>query len=123
MLRLIPWILFLLTSCTRNNPVVKVGDYTLMEKDAHYRSAVIKIYFPDDNRDLGLDQLVRAYTYAQILKNHGREITPEIIARIKSVAPKRYAFELNALHIAIIAGVKSDLVVVGMRAEEDIISD
>ena len=80
MLRFLPLLLFLF-SCTRNSPVAKVGDYTLSEKDAAYRSAVIKIYFPDDNRNLGLDQLVRAYTYAQILKNHGHEITPELVQK------------------------------------------
>lgn len=93
---------FLFTGCTRNPVVAEVGDYKITKEEADFRNRIIRIYYPQETRNLGVDQLVRAYTYAQILKNNGAEITesvldkeveridkhtlvPETLARIKGV--------------------------------------
>ncbi len=64
----------------RKGPVVAtVGDYTLHAEDERFRNEVIRIYYPEDTRSLGLQQLRRAYTYAQILKNNGHPVTDEAL--------------------------------------------
>ena len=67
------------TSCTSRTPVVSVGDYSISQKDIECRNAVIKVSFPEDKRELGLQQLIKSYQYAQILKNNNHEITDEKI--------------------------------------------
>ncbi len=64
------------------NPVwAEVGDYKITKEEAQYRDRVIRIYYPQDNRRLGLQQLIGSYIHAQILKNNGAEITEDILAK------------------------------------------
>lgn len=64
-----------LVACTRNRIVAKVGDYEIRKKDASYRDRVVRVYYPLEERDMGLTQLIQTYTKAQILRNNGRPIT------------------------------------------------
>lgn len=64
---------------SKPHKIVTIGDYTLTDADIACRDAVIKTSFPNESRNLGLSQLVKSYQHAQILKNHGYEITPDKI--------------------------------------------
>lgn len=68
-------------ACKPSKPKImaKVGDYEITQKWVEFRNKVIVIYFPKETRKLGLDQLIRAYTTAQILKNNGHPVTEEIL--------------------------------------------
>lgn len=69
-------------SCSRSDfTLVKVGDYEVTESMVEFREKVSKIYYPKEPTKVGLDQLVRAYTMAHILKIHGVEITEEMLQR------------------------------------------
>lgn len=64
------------------NPVwAEVGDYKITKEEAQYRDRVIRIYYPQDTRRLGLQQLIGSYIHAQILKNNGAEITEETLIK------------------------------------------
>lgn len=66
-------------SCQKGDVVAEVGDYQLSKKDVELRDKMIAVYYPENKASYGLTQLVSSYTYAQILKNHGREITPDVL--------------------------------------------
>jgi hypothetical protein len=59
--------------------IVTVGDYTITEKDKNLRDQVQRVFYPQDPNSYGKDQLVTAFTYAQILKNNGHEITEALL--------------------------------------------
>ena len=101
------YLILVATGCVRHHQSVRVGDYEVTRSDAQYRDAVIRQYYPSDSRNLGLSQLIKAYTYAQILKNHGQEVTektlqteaeridlhtkaPEALGRIKAIFGRDY---------------------------------
>ncbi len=67
--------------CTRNPVLAEVGDYKITKEEANFRNRVIRIYYPQETRNLGIDQLVRAFTYAQILKNNGQEVTDDVLTK------------------------------------------
>ena len=70
----------LLTGCfSQDKPLAQVGNHTITAHDADYRNQVISFYYPEEKRQLGLDQLIRAYRTAEILANNGHAITPEVI--------------------------------------------
>jgi hypothetical protein len=78
------YILFLLLpvllSAREHDAVIaQVGQFTISRQDAAWRDDVHRLYFPRDERELGLEELVHAYTAAQILVNNGYPITPEVI--------------------------------------------
>ncbi len=101
-------LLLIVVGCTKScgrsegELAAVVGDYKISVQDAALRDKVIQIYYPQQAEKYGLKQLVASYTYAQILKNYGKEITedvvageaeriekntraPEVLARIKAV--------------------------------------
>jgi hypothetical protein len=53
----------------------------ISRRDAEYRDEIIRFYFPEDKRKLGLEQLINSYTNAQILKHVGHDITPEVLQK------------------------------------------
>lgn len=59
----------------------KVGDYIITQKDVTYRDSVFHLYTPEDSRNPGLQQLIKAFTYAQILKNNSHPVTDEILQK------------------------------------------
>ncbi len=83
-------------------PVVQIGSFSITKTMAEKRQQVAKIYYPEEKSEVGLGQLVRAYTFAQILKNNGKTISdeeldqeikridshsraPEMLAQIKAI--------------------------------------
>lgn len=56
-----------------------VGSYSITEKHVELRDRVLRKYNPEEKNSYGFDQLVRAYTYAEILRLHGRPVTEEIL--------------------------------------------
>ena len=69
----------LFIGCTRNRVVAKVGRYEITKKEVEYRDRVIRQYYPGETRSMGLDQLERAYKYAEILARAGREVTDDVL--------------------------------------------
>ena len=59
--------------------VAQVGDYPLTQKMVDLREKVAKVYYPKEPTKVGLLQLTRFYTYAQILKNHNRPVTDQAL--------------------------------------------
>jgi hypothetical protein len=68
-----------LSSCDRDAVIAQVGQFTIIRQDVAWRDAIHRLYFPWDERKLGLEELEHAFTAAQILINHGYPITPEVI--------------------------------------------
>ena len=65
--------------CSRSHLVAQVGSYSITDKDVTYRNQLIKMDYPNETRDLGLKQLTDTYTFAEILKNNGTELTDAMI--------------------------------------------
>lgn len=59
--------------------VAVVGDYKITAKQVEYRNKLNDIYYPNQKQRYGKDQLIQSYTYAQILKNNGHEITQKLL--------------------------------------------
>lgn len=70
----------LLSACN-SPPVARVGDFEITREMAETREKVAKVYYPNEKTEVGLRQLVTAYTYAQIMKNYGKPVTDEMIAQ------------------------------------------
>ncbi len=51
--------------------VAKVGDFKIYSEDVEYRNRLIKHSYPQEKSTPGYDQLVRAYTKYQIMRNNG----------------------------------------------------
>jgi hypothetical protein len=68
-----------LSACDRDAVIAQVGQFTITRQDVARRDAIHRLYFPWDERKLGLEELVHAYTAAQILINNGYPITPPVI--------------------------------------------
>lgn len=66
-------------ACTRSKVVAKIGDREISSRDVEYRDKVIRFYYPQETRSLGLKQLTEAYIGAQILANYGRPITEKVL--------------------------------------------
>lgn len=63
-----------------SNPVVaKVGTYEIRKNDVSIKNKINKIFYPLAKEDYGLQQLVKAYTYAQIFANNGRVISEQMV--------------------------------------------
>jgi hypothetical protein len=95
-------LVFALNGCHRNATVVQVGDYSIKAQQIEAMDRVIRVYFPTEQRPLGKEKLIKAFSYAQILKNNGRPVSeedliqeekriearnflPDKLARIKSI--------------------------------------
>lgn len=59
--------------------VAEIGDYTITMKQVEYRDQIHHIFYPQDPKSYGKEQLVNAYIYAQILKNNGQEISERVL--------------------------------------------
>src|SRR3989338_8854486 len=59
--------------------IATVGDYEITQKDKVLRDQIQRVFYPQDPHSYGLDQLVNAFSYAQILKNNGHEITEHLL--------------------------------------------
>lgn len=60
--------------------MLEVGRYSLTEKDIQYRQKVALVYYPlEKDPHLGLLQLKKAYSLAEILARHGRPITEQVL--------------------------------------------
>jgi len=69
-----------LGACTKPVSIVaKVGRFEISRSDVEYRNQVIRFYYPGEKRDLGLDQLIEAFTLASILELNGVEISDAVL--------------------------------------------
>jgi hypothetical protein len=73
---------FLVTStmgCSQNPVIAKVGRYAITKKDFEYRNQITALEYPSRNEDIGLQQLVKSYTLAEILQRNGHAITEQTL--------------------------------------------
>ena len=70
---------FLYLALYHNRTISQVGDYKITLKDKQYRDRVHHVFYPNDPQNYGLEQLEKAFTYAQILKNNGLEINERMV--------------------------------------------
>lgn len=85
--------------------VAAIGKTIIYKKDARYRDQVVRIYFPEEKRDMGLHQLMKSAYNIEILRNYGVEFSenqilaehkrmwesskdPEMLKRIRDVFGK-----------------------------------
>ncbi len=66
-------------SCTHK--AATVGDYTITQSMVDYRDQVAKIYYPNEPTKVGLNQLMRSYTDAAIMKRYGRPVLSDALER------------------------------------------
>ena len=74
-LALLTIFLTLSLSAKKSEIVASVGSYNITNKMVALREKVAEIYYPDKKQKVGLIQLIKAYTTAQILENEGVKIT------------------------------------------------
>ena len=73
-------LLFIHGSCSKQKQIIaEVGAYKITQKDINYRNKIIKLYDPKETRDLGLAQLTRAFSYAEILNSYGQSINEKML--------------------------------------------
>jgi len=63
----------------KDRVIATVGDYEITQKDKTLRDQIQHVFYPKDPHSYGLDQLTTAFTYAQILKNNGHEVTEHLL--------------------------------------------
>lgn len=61
-------------------PVATVGETEIYRKDVEYRDQIVKIYYPQESRKMGLFQLVKSVRNIEILKNQGIEFGDNMVA-------------------------------------------
>lgn len=59
------------TSCTKNKPVAEVGSTSITKKDVEMRLKVMSVFSSQPDEKIALEQLIRSYTIAEVLKNKG----------------------------------------------------
>lgn len=64
---------------SKSKTVAIVGDFEITQENIAQRNAITKVYYPDDNRDLGLQLLVKSFTTAQVLKDQGRDVSDAVL--------------------------------------------
>lgn len=73
-------LIFIHASCSNQKQIIaEVGAYKITKKDINYRNKIIKLYDPKETRDLGLDQLIKVFIYAEILSSYGQSINEEAL--------------------------------------------
>lgn len=72
-----------LSACawTGDQALTQVGDFTITRAMAEYREKVARVYYPNEPARVGLDQLIRAYILAEILRRQGRPVTESALAQ------------------------------------------
>src|SRR5690349_1734016 len=73
-------LLLLQVGCT-GGLIAEVGSFKISKKDVEFRNQVIQIYYPNETRKLGRDQLVNAYITAQILINNGHALDKAVLVK------------------------------------------
>ncbi len=64
-----------------NRVVAKVGRFEVLAHDVADRNRIMLVYQPEDTRELGLEQLTRLFTVAQVLENNGRTMDREALLK------------------------------------------
>ncbi|NDC24824.1 MAG: hypothetical protein EBZ49_11970, partial [Proteobacteria bacterium] len=57
--------------CTRNSVVAEVGSYKITKKEVSLRMKAMSVFSPQQNEKMSLEQLIRSYTLAEVMKNRG----------------------------------------------------
>lgn len=66
--------------CTaQQKNVATVGSQIITQAMVDAREKVSKIYYPKEASAVGLSQLIRFYTYAEIMRIHGRPVLPDAL--------------------------------------------
>jgi len=96
-LLLVPLSFSLIVSCTGSKPVATVGDKKITEGDVALRLEMMKVFNPQMNEKLALEQLIRSETLLQILKSKGVDIKDQMveteISRLQAAAKNNQKLE------------------------------
>ena len=68
-------------SIFKGKAVQEVGSYPIYKSDVEYRTRVANIFYPNTSAKVAQDQLARAFTYAEILKNNGQSFDPPVLLK------------------------------------------
>jgi|688.fasta_scaffold244254_1 hypothetical protein len=60
-----------LVGCTKNPVVAEVGSVKISKKEVELRAKAMKVFSPQLNDKSALEQLIRSYTLAEVMKNKG----------------------------------------------------
>ncbi len=63
--------------CKDDRKIAKVGGLTISQSEVKRRDDITRLYYPQEKRSLGEEQLTRAFAYAAILERHKQPITSE----------------------------------------------
>lgn len=58
-----------------NHLIAQVGNFKIYKLDVKKQNQVTHLFYPNAAKDIGLSQLTKSFTHADILKNNGVEIT------------------------------------------------
>lgn len=70
-----------LVGCTRNPIVAEVGSTKISKKEVELRAQAMKAFSPQLNDKIALEQLIRSYTLAEVMKSKGMKGFDESVAQ------------------------------------------
>ena len=78
--------LAILSSCTRNKTLAEVGSLNITKNDVDLRMKAMAVFAPQQNESIALEQLIRSFTIAEVLKKKGlKDLDKEIDAEAKRI--------------------------------------
>ena len=78
-LLLLPLALAFIVSCTGSKPVAMVGEKKITKDDVALRLSMMKVFNPQMNEKVAIEQLIRSETLLQVLKSKGVEVKDQMV--------------------------------------------
>jgi len=78
-LLLLPLALAFIVSCTGSKPVAMVGEKKITKDDVALRLSMMKVFNPQMNEKVAMEQLIRSETLLQVLKSKGVEVKDQMV--------------------------------------------
>jgi hypothetical protein len=78
-LLLVPLALAFIVSCTGSKPVAMVGEKKITKDDVEFRLSMMKVFNPQMNEKVAMEQLIRSETLLQVLKSKSVEVKDQMV--------------------------------------------
>lgn len=78
-LLVIPLTFISLVSCTGSKPVATVGSSKITKDDVGMRLSIMKVFNPQMNEKMAMEQLIRSATLVEILNSKGMKISDQMV--------------------------------------------